>query len=82
VELIRETQDLEIIVDHSNILYGANVILYDTDDSQIETENSALRKVFGNDQNVIQPHMIVTLKHQTKWVYMNLEAGKYKVRAV
>jgi uncharacterized membrane protein len=38
--------------------------------------------VFGNDQNVIQPHMIVTLKHQTKWVYMNLEAGKYKVRAV
>ena len=26
--------------------------------------------------------MIVTLKHQTKWIYVNLEAGKYKVRAI
>ena len=82
VELTQETQDLEIIVDQSNLLYGANVVLYDGDESTVDTENAALRKVYGTDDNVIQPHMIITLKHQTKWVYTNLEAGKYKVRAV
>ena len=29
VELTSDDQDLEIIVDHSNILYGVNIILID-----------------------------------------------------
>lgn len=80
--MTQETQDLEIIVDQSNLLYGANVILYGADESGLETENAALRSVYGSDSNEIQPRMVVTLKHQTKWVYTNLGPGKYKVRAV
>ena len=81
VELTSDDQDLEIVVDHSDILYGVNIILIDKQAEEIN-DRADLRKVLGDDQGILKPHMTVNTKHQTKWVYNGLDKGKYIVRAI
>ena len=51
VSLVHDETDLEISVDHSNVLYGVNIILMD-DNQAAEEEvatRSDLKKILGSD---------------------------------
>ena len=41
-----------------------------------------MKKIYGDDDGFIKPHMTVNSKHQTKWVYTGLDKGVYIVRAI